>query len=729
MTLLPPRVAIPALLLVTIVLPAVAVAQPAETVRLEHVLPARSFGYVVAPDVTAIAKALSDSSLARIYRDEEVQEFLAPLLETVKGELRDLRQYEGVDVLKMLSCIRGEVGVGVVGMDLSRGAPYPDLVISVDTRDRREGLQALLDGLVEQIGGDNESFRSREREVGRVKVRVLEDKRTRLDTAMIGSTFLLTTKPKTMDEVIQAWSAGTETLATVPAYVESMKRVRGRGTTVIRAFVNVGKILETYKEMIGPQWSLLEETGVAGIRSIAFSTTLEGPSFTDRLHVHAPGETRGLFRLMTGKPVDRDLLRAVPKNAFHVTAGTMDLGRVYDEVLRVLATVQPGAFAAVTGQVEQIEGLLGFALRKDLLASVGHDFVLHIAAPRGGGLVPEVVLNVALKDQAEFEKCIDQALTVLSEHAGEELTREKREFRGHTIHYIRFQSPLPVIPAFTFVDGRLMVALQPQTIMGELRARASEKPRASILDEPRMKEALEALPGSACAVGLTNTESVFNVAYNTALPFLQAAKIDGPFDLALLPSAEAISRHLEVASSAVWVDDDGWTTMAKGPISAVTVMIPALSAGVFLTAAREPEMAEIEARPVPAEEVPELPAEDPDVRNLDEIGTGLLIYFVEKGKYPDSLEGLVKARCIDASSLVNPDDPSPRQVGSVKTSYEYVGDGLGMLRSGKNEVVVAWTRSPVRAVLFLDGSVRRVAEKEFQALLARTKARIAQGGK
>jgi hypothetical protein len=405
----------------------------------------------------------------------------------------------------------------------------------------------------------------------------------------------------------------------------------------------------------------------------------------------------------------------------------MDLDRIWDEVMRILATVRPDAFAEASSKIAEVEGFMGFKLREELIASLGGELFLYVAAPKGGGLVPEIVVGLSLKNVETFRKCMDSALRLVADHAGQDFELSKMSYKGREIHFVRLGGNAPVTPSWTIVDGRLLVALMPQTVKSVLRKLDAEEKPASILDNEAFAPGLKRMPANACLVSYTDLPAAFDFVYNLVLPFLPAITSnleDFPLDISMLPSAESISQHLTPTHAAMWGDDEGITYSAHAPVSLLTAV--AAAAPMFLLVAGGSAMA-----PEPAfrelEPTEEARPRDPDLTNLDEVGAGLLIHYVEQGKYPATFEELVKTRALpDASVLVSPGDEAPRMVGSVKCSYEYVGAAVAKLKGNKHRVVVAWTRSgPRRAVLFLDGGVRRVSETEFQNLLAETRKRMA----
>jgi hypothetical protein len=737
-------------------LPAVA-EEDAKPFQLARYVPARSFAFARVPDIAAIQKAISRTSIARILADGEVREFIEPLLGLLQTKFDEVKNEEGIDLLDVATCFRGEVALALVRLDLARGAPYPELVLSIDTRENRAKAEKYLGILIEQIREDNKKLKVTEREVRGHKIRVIEDGRTRLDFTFLGNTFVLASMASTMDGVINAWAGGdAAALEGYPLHEASMRRVRSTGTPVIELFVNMQEILSVFGEALAPYESILAETGVTGIRALTLCSTIEGASFTDRIHIHAPGEKRGIFKLLSPKAIDHEVFRQVPESALYVAAGAYDIAGIWDEVMRVLATVQPDVFADVCARVEDAEKVLGFELKKHLIDSLGGDALVYASMPRGGGLIPEVVLSISVKDQGTLETCVDKSLEVLRQNVPEGLlTRDSTEFRGTTIHFIRIDGGIPVTPTFAFAGGRLIVTLSPQTMKGILRRQDAEEPGASILDNDRFKRALAGAPKGCCALSYTDIATVFNFAYSAALPFLQAMG-DGfdwvGLDPAMLPSVEAISRHLEPIASYVWADSDGMTWSLTAPVGVTTLIVPAALATLLIAGPGAEPMPSTEtakpmrltpprreARPGREEKVtPATPIAPPpprpgpivDLDHLDQLGAALLIYYVENGVYPKDLTTLVEAGCIhEKSILVSPGDESPVDVRGVKCSYMYVGAGVARLSVGKDRLVVAWSRSIPRAVLFLDGTTRATPEKLFKALLADTRSRVGKGGK
>ena len=722
-------------ILVLAILGLPAPAQDAPAFELERLLPADSMAVISVPDVDAVRKAFGRTAIAKIFRDEEVRELIGPLVGMLDERLATLKKDEGVDVVDLLDCLRGQVAVALVDIDHAKGTPRPLLVLAIDARANRDRLLGFIGRGKMALQRQNERLKFSDRKRGEIDVTSIDDDGMTIEAAFVGTACVITLHPDAMNAVLDAHAAGAAAKGLVGStrWTASMKPVSGAGVPFLRGYVNVGRIFEKYADGIAPVKAWLEESGVLGIQAVSFTTTIEGAEFVDRVHVHGPAEKRGLFKLVPQAALSDELLRRIPKDAMYASVGQMDLGAIWDEVFRVLEASDKGVHAKATKGLAQLEEVLGLSIRKELVATIGGDLVAYALPPMGGGPIPEVVIELALKDRAAFAAAFEKCLAAAQAQSGDAFALDSIEFRGQRIHCAKVDG-LPVAPSYTFVGDRLVVALNPNTIKGVIRQGEVEGKSTSILDSERFVAARARLPRGSSSLEYYDLATIFEYGYNLATPFLRAAggsiseKI--PISMAALPSAEAISQHLTPVIVGLRADDVGMTTTMASPVPLVPVFVGLTVGSSLFFAATAGEPAAVEFEPAPRSVDAPAAKSDADIQNLDQIGAALLIYYVGHAKtYPANLAVLVEREDLARKSLRSPSDDSPTKIGDVEISYDYIGPDVARLDTRDRtldpaRIVMVWSRTTPRAVTFLNGSARRVEEEEFQRLLVYTRTMI-----
>jgi prepilin-type processing-associated H-X9-DG protein len=178
-----------------------------------------------------------------------------------------------------------------------------------------------------------------------------------------------------------------------------------------------------------------------------------------------------------------------------------------------------------------------------------------------------------------------------------------------------------------------------------------------------------------------------------------------PVDVAKLPQAQTISKHLFGSASCMVSDADGITVIgySSGGNVSTAALVGGVAAGFALPAmTRARGQAQRSAC----------------ASNLKQIGLGIAMYKEDHGgRLPANLAELVNGKYISAKQVFKcPRDAKPEEIAGLATSYHYVG---ALPPDAKPDAVVAYDASPGnhggRNVLFADGHVEWMTEQKFQA--------------
>jgi hypothetical protein len=149
------------------------------------------------------------------------------------------------------------------------------------------------------------------------------------------------------------------------------------------------------------------------------------------------------------------------------------------------------------------------------------------------------------------------------------------EFKGDEISYLTIPGA-PVMPAYRMQDGMFVVTVSPLMMKNILTgAEAGGKGLASA---PSFKAALASCgKKKPSMLGYVDMRSLVVYAYNTFMPFVQGAVPSHvPLDMARLPTADVIVRHIE--PDVCYYVDDGDGLVMKGRSSFGSAFILSLLA-------------------------------------------------------------------------------------------------------------------------------------------------------
>ena len=218
------------------------------------------------------------------------------------------------------------------------------------------------------------------------------------------------------------------------------------------------------------------------------------------------GKRKGLLRLLfqsSKEPVAPAAF--VPSDATTASVARYDLGLMWDDLMAMLQGLSPALHVMVDGQVKAFEQQAGVSLRKDVLGSLGDEFISFSeinpeeapdqADPDG---VVEVSANldaflgefyaISLKDAERFDKSLRTLINAVT--AGAELFDES-EHKGVVVRDLRDQAGMSfsyaVTPKWLFLNmgdrARILKAIN-----------RSKKPRKGLWKRPDVAAAMEDLP-------------------------------------------------------------------------------------------------------------------------------------------------------------------------------------------------------------------------------------------
>lgn len=337
---------------------------------------------------------------------------------------------------------------------------------------------------------------------------------------------------------------------------------------------------------------ILAAFGLDNLTALTSVNGLDEKGFVSVSRLAWNKEPKGLLTIAQAKPLTAEDLAPIPHNAPLATALRLDAAKVYDLVLEAIGEVEPAAVERIEGGLSEMQIALGYKLRDDILASLGDSWRLY-ADPNSGGLLTGWTVVVDLRDAMRakeiHERFVELAQRELSD--GPEGGGIRRlTFNDREIHYFNVpEMGFPFTPSWCIDGDQMVLALFPQTIKAFL---SRSKDFRSLADSPEVAELLKAESGPLM-IGRQDAREMFELAYPAIQMFAsavlsQARKEGIDLDVAMLPSASAISPHL-TPGLVVWrPTESGWEMVrhqsvpgggigASAPLAAAFVL-PAVGA-------------------------------------------------------------------------------------------------------------------------------------------------------
>ena len=549
----------------------------------------RSLAKLVADDVMLYAevdvlRAVADFQqldLVRLYQDEEVQDFLAPLIEQFGDELGQIQG--GLSLLSMYGLpqiLGGKIQIAVTP-PAGEGQTDPGLLLLVRTNGP-ESFQASLarcvellpkppvDTLLERNGF---SFVSSSLRLGSES-----DKPFQVLHGYVGDHFLLATTEQGWLETAGNLVGEGQSARALDA-LESFRAwqtTTARDDSVLAAYVAVPPILSQLDDHLRTESDRL---GLSGIPAIGVSLGLASGRTRESLALILPPERTGVLGLLQAFQPGRPLT-APPSGSAAVWSMRVSPDLYLNRLRTFLERFDPPRHEELLRSIDRYSQSLGIDFEKDLLATIGNEYRVGAALPRGSFL-PELFGSLALKDPERFRQALNQ-ITEQWERTAPQIEREELLLDEHPGAFYLTIPGSPMSPALAVGADRLMLAGNPAALRKMVDAVANGSGSIRPHEDFNQTVALAVGEDTSSVCFLFYADLAASVewalsSYESMLPVL-LAQLPVKLDPVLMPLPDTISSYLSGVAICFRVTAD---SVAFDWVNEVPLLLPL---GVFLTA-------------------------------------------------------------------------------------------------------------------------------------------------
>lgn len=452
---------------------------------------------------------------------------------------------------------------------------------------------------------------------------------------------------------------------------------------------------------------LLAAFGINGLKSALVDCDRSEYGPRTRAYLRVDGPYTGILKLWDQKPLSDDDLQLIPRDATFATVWNLDLSAIWAEATRIAAEVAPGSEDQLVAGDAFVRNAIGFSIAQDLLPAFGDTWAVFDSPDRSNYIATGLVLVADARqpaDLGEMLKEITRRIAPLAEAGNVKLLLKEMKHGGRSIHYVLVGGvPCPFAPAWSFIGGRVVFALFPQTVAAVAGQVDAATRKASILDHPDVKAALAALPKSRTSFGyMASREAV-----RTLYPFyllggtMAVSMSGGSGDLATLRTLEQMLSGVRDCVGVTSVEPEGvmYAGVGTSAVSSASFGSAALMTSILL-----PSLGR--AR--------ELAKRTKAAADLRGIGMAVHAYAADNhDAIPESLDALMAADIITRDMLI-----SPRQPGDKR--YVLVAKGrLSDLKPGDVLAYEPLVGDEGTNVLFVDGHVEWVTPPRVYELIGR----------
>lgn len=339
--------------------------------------------------------------------------------------------------------------------------------------------------------------------------------------------------------------------------------------------------------------------GLTALRTVAFSAQPTSEGSTAQLFLTVPeAERQGLLKLLAGEPRETTPPTFVPADAVKVTRWRLDGRKSWENLEQTLNDISPQmttylnfALAAAGAQAKEKDP--DFDLKKNLLASLGDDFISYQKAPRGKALADiSAPPSLFLVGSPQPEKLLEtlKSLFALMNRRGDPPT--ERDFLGHKIYTIvaapaqlaNGQKTGPRAASFSTANGYVAISMDAATLEEYLRS--GEAPGKPLRETPGLAAATQHVLGDGTSLfAYENQRETMRAAFDLYRQLgagsstnAAAANPYGLFagqkffkdwaDVSLLPEFDKVAKYFGFTVSALSATPAGLSLKMFAPVPA-----------------------------------------------------------------------------------------------------------------------------------------------------------------
>ena len=338
-----------------------------------------------------------------------------------------------------------------------------------------------------------------------------------------------------------------ERLATSPLF----KRLNdfNKFETSARAYVDVESVVKMASKRNKETAKLLDDLGLNGLKGLVFYSGFEGDAERGLVEWDIPGPRKGLLSVFAGKTFTLADVPPLPPDVVSWSMMNFDYAHFYDvsyeAVEAVVGLINPEALPEVKEFPKKVNEFIGIDLRKDLLGSLGGQFVVY-NSPSEGPLNLGQTIMIKVKDAKKAQESLDQIIKALAKQGASEVRIKKHTYMGAEVREVHVKQPgFIFVPTYTIQNDWLVVSLFPQAVHGYL-ARAKGELKAWKPSE-RVTKMLDQMPKEFTSISYSDPVPGIKQLLSIA-PLIgglvNSFSPETNFDVSSLPNAQEATRHL-----------------------------------------------------------------------------------------------------------------------------------------------------------------------------------------
>ena len=294
---------------------------------------------------------------------------------------------------------------------------------------------------------------------------------------------LASTSAQSLADVIKRREAGGPSLADDPAFREFTKRTAAGGSPFGWGYVKSGQLLAGMLPQLTGADSVtarkaLKALELGQLETIGYAIWAGGGKLHDHLRIRCSEPRSGLLGTLfdSGAELTPSAVTNVPPGVASFAVVHVNLPAIYDEIGKLLSTVQPSLWASLTRGLDALNKNVGVNLEHDVINALGEEIVT-LQWPSAGDET-----NVAILIEAHDTWKLGGAVTRLITAVGGGL--EPLTWRGHKIYRLAETGPVSAAKGlrYSLTETHLVVASSEDAMRNSLAQLESPDQNAHAAD-------------------------------------------------------------------------------------------------------------------------------------------------------------------------------------------------------------------------------------------------------
>ena len=528
-------------------------------------LPESTLALIDIPDFPKSRAEFAKTEFYKLWREPEVQAFLARPLTSLQTASMDAGAPKDTDTLAgiLLGLMQGEAFVAVTHVTVFPSF-NPGLVVGMDVRHRRVEAIVGLYELESKLKQSHPNAAFQDKEYLGVKYTIWEtEPGFEICHSFFNSLVVFTLGEDSMRDLIASFTGQVprdfKRLADSPKF-RNVQQHAAKNHDLL-AYFNVEGALN----LVGPLLALSPQTASAYDKFSRVQATAYSMTFVDRgiEDVGFVSYSSALPKLTP--PTQRKTLALTMPDTLVYSVGSFDLAAAYEEGMQTLSQSGSANLMLTVGQFQQALRDHGIRMPEDVLQKVGPEFAV-VANWRPGARIPGVAIVSEVTDADKLRPALDAALNALKNSAvgsDDQFPWNETQSDSQPLRSVRAGPRLPTV-AYAVTDRFFILASSPDYARDLLTQLKESKP--TLATSPVYQESMKRLPTNGSSYTYVDLHALFGPLYNLAKSGLSLIGTNEFVDLVKLPQSETIAKHLFPYVSATVCEPQQTTSMSFSPL-------------------------------------------------------------------------------------------------------------------------------------------------------------------